>query len=484
MTSDEPKGMMLYDTLTRRKKPFVPIEEGKVRLYVCGPTVYGDPHIGNFRTFSVGDFLRRWLDYRGYDVFHTMNITDIEDKTIRDSGVEGISLKEFTDRYTRSFLRGLDALNIRRATTYPKATEYVAQMIDFVQELLDKGVAYVADDGVYFDIAKFPEYGKLSQVDTEKVKKTERMMKDEYDKESANDFALWKFATKEELDRGIYYESPWGKGRPGWHIECSVMSRCLMGDTIDIHAGGEDLTFPHHENEIAQTESLTGKTFVNHWLHVRFLTINGTKMSKSLGNYISFDDVLSKYSAETFRYFYLSVHYRRPLDYTEESMKIAENSVARLGNTLDLIEGAMNQPDVNMDYTEKESTFMESVKELKGKFEAAMDDDLDTHGALDALHAMSGAINRYIDGGANKGVLTIAAATYRKLLSALGLFERRAGGASGITDEVISVLADLREKLRLEKNYALSDKIRDDLGKIGVVLSDAAEGARWKIEEG
>jgi cysteinyl-tRNA synthetase len=256
-----------------------------------------------------------------------------------------------------------------------------------------------------------------------------------------------------------------------------------MGDTIDIHAGGEDLTFPHHENEIAQTESLTGKTFVNHWLHVRFLTINGKKMSKSLGNYISFDDVLKNYSTETFRYFYLSVHYRRPLDYTEESMKIAENSAARLGNTLDLIEGAMNQPDVNMDYMEKESTFIESVRELTGRFEAAMDDDLDTHGALDALHAMSGAINKYIDGGANKGVLTVVASTYRKLLSALGLFERRAGGESGITDEVISVLADVREKLRLEKNYALSDRIRDDLGKIGVVLSDTDEGALWKIED-
>ena len=475
---------MLYDTLTRRKKPFVPVEEGKVRMYVCGPTVYGDPHIGNFRTFIVGDFLRRWLDYLGYDVFHTMNITDIEDKTIRDSGAEGISLKEFTERYTRSFLRGLDVLNMRRATTYPKATEYVEPMIDFVQELLDKGVAYVAGDGVYFEIAKFPEYGKLSQVDTSKVEKTERMMKDEYDKESANDFVLWKFATQEELDRGIYYESPWGRGRPGWHIECSVMSKCLMGETIDIHAGGEDLVFPHHENEIAQTESLTGKTFVNYWVHVRFLTINGTKMSKSLGNYVSFDDVLSRYSPETFRYFYLSVHYRRPIDYTDESMRIAENSVARLGNTLDLIDDAMNQPDVNLDYSEREAAFVESIRELKGSFEDAMNDDLDTHGALDALHGMSGAINRYIDVGANKGILSIAADTYRRLLNTLGLFEKRAGVASGITDDVISLLADVRERLRLERNFELSDKIRDDLGKIGVVLSDTADGAKWKIEEG
>ena len=317
MTADEPSGLVLYDTLTRSKRPFEPLEPGRVKLYVCGPTVYGDPHIGNFRTFTVGDTLRRWLEYREYDVFHVMNITDIEDKTIRDSGKEGISLKEFTERYTASFLRGLDRLNIRRATVYPLATEYVPQMIEFVQALLDKGVAYVASDGVYFDIDKFPGYGKLSGVDTSKVESTERVADDEYDKKEANDFAVWKFATQDELDRGIYYESPWGRGRPGWHIECSVMNRCLMGDTIDIHAGGEDLIFPHHENEIAQSESITGKQFVRYWLHARFLMINGRRMSKSLGNYVSFDEVLSKYNRDTFRYFYLSVHYRRPLNYTD-----------------------------------------------------------------------------------------------------------------------------------------------------------------------
>jgi cysteinyl-tRNA synthetase len=482
MTSDEPKGLVLYDTLTRRKRPFVPIEPGKVRLYVCGPTVYGDPHIGNFRTFMMGDIIRRWLDYKGYDVFHVMNITDIEDKTIRDSGKEGVPLKEFTDRYTASFLRGLDLLNIRRATTYPRATEYIRQMIEFVEALLEKGMGYVAADGVYFDIDKFPGYGKLSGVDTSKVEKTDRMMADEYDKEAANDFALWKMATPEEIERGIYYESPWGRGRPGWHIECSVMTKSLLGDTLDIHAGGEDLTFPHHENEIAQSESLTGKQFVRFWVHVRFLMINGRKMSKSLGNYVSFDDVLSRYSPEVFRYFYLSVHYRRPLDYTEAVMEIAENSAKRLENTLDIIDDALKREDKYFGFAKSEEAFLNAVQEHTRSFEAAMDDDLDTHGALDALHALSRAINEYVAGEPNKGVLIKASATYRRLLSALGLFEERRGEAGELSDDVIAILADVRERLRADQNFQLSDKIREDLTKVGVVLSDTSEGPTWKIE--
>ena len=483
MTIDEPTGFRLYDTLTRQKRPFEPLEKGKVRLYVCGPTVYGDPHIGNFRTFTVGDILRRWLEYRGFDVFHVMNITDIEDKTIRDSGTEGVSLKEFTERHTASFLRGLDLLNIKRAKAYPKATEYVPQMIEFVEALIVKEYAYVANDGIYFDIDKYPDYGKLSGVDTSKVEKTERMAKDEYDKEATNDFALWKFSTPEEIERGIYYETPWGRGRPGWHIECSVMNRCLLGDTIDIHAGGEDLVFPHHENEIAQSESLTGEPFVRFWVHGRFLMMNGRKMSKSLGNYVSFDEVLSRYSVEAFRYFYLSVHYRRPLDYTESAMESAENSAARLGNTLDLVESALKGTDVNLEYTDEERKLQENVGEHVEAFEAAMDDDLDTHGALDALHAMSGAINEYVAGAPNKGVLLVASESYLRLLNALGLFERRATDSGALTEELISVLTSVRERLRTEKNYQLSDKIRDDLGKIGVALSDTSEGTTWKLEK-
>ena len=482
MTMKEPKGLRLYDTLTRRKKPFEPIESGKVRMYVCGPTVYSDPHIGNFRTFTAGDIIRRWLEYRGYDVFHVMNITDIDDKTIRGSGEEGISLEEFTEHYIGSFFRGLDLMNIKRATTYPKATEYVDRMIEFVEALMEKGVAYEASDGVYFDIDKFPDYGKLSGVDISKVKKTERMMEDEYDKETVNDFALWKKSTPEEVKRGIYYESPWGKGRPGWHIECSVMTRSLCGDTLDIHAGGEDLTFPHHENEIAQSESLTGKEFVRNWIHARFLMINGRKMSKSLGNYVSFDEVLSKYSADAFRYFYLSVHYRRPLDYTDAAMEIAQNSVERLENTLDLIDDALRREDKYYDFKEPERTLLDAVDQQQRRFEDAMDDDFDTHGAIDALHALSGAINEYVTGDANKGVLIKASTVYRKLLSALGLFEGKEAKTDDLTKDLIETISAVREQLRKEKNYHLSDKIRDDLAKAGVILSDTSEGTSWKID--
>ena len=474
----------MYDTLTRSKRPFEPLEPGKVRMYVCGPTVYSDPHIGNFRTFTVGDILRRWLEYRGFDVFHVMNITDIDDKTIRDSGEEGVSLEEFTQKYTESFLRGPDLMNIKRAHVYPKATEYAPLMAEFVKELVDKGVAYVAKDGVYFDINKFPDYGKLSRMNISKVEKTERMAADEYDKEAVNDFALWKTSTPEEVERGIYYESPWGKGRPGWHIECSVMSRSLCGDTLDIHAGGEDLVFPHHENEIAQSESLTGKKFVRNWVHSRFLMINGRKMSKSLGNYVSFDEVLSKYTADAFRYFYLSVHYRRPLDYTEQAMEVAQNSVNRLENTLNLIEDALRREDKHLSYGEREAKFLEDVKEHRLSFEAAMDDDLDTHGAIDALHALSGAINEYVSGPTNKGILLKGEAAYKERLEALGLFEKRGGSGDDLSDDLIGLIAGVRERLRAEKNYNMADEIRDILEEAGVTLTDTNEGPSWKIDRG
>lgn len=481
MSIDETEGLHLYDTRTRTKNKFVPLEQGKVRMYVCGPTVYDDPHIGNFRTFTVGDIIRRWLEYKGFDVFHVMNITDIDDKTIRDSGLEGTTLKEFTERYTKSFLRGLDLMNIKRAHVYPKATDYAPLMVEFVKELVEGGFAYVASDGVYYDISKFPDYGKLSGINISKVEKTERMSADEYDKETVNDFALWKFATPDEYERGIFFESPWGEGRPGWHIECSVMSRSLCGDTLDIHAGGEDLVFPHHENEIAQSESLTGKEFVRNWLHARFLMINGRKMSKSLGNYISFEEVLSKYSVDTFRYFYLSAHYRRPLDYTEQAMEVAKNSVARLETTLDLVETALRKEDKHLAYGEREAGFLNAIKLQKIKFEAAMDDDLDTHSAIDVLHEISRTINEYLSGPTNKGILLKSESIYRSLLEVLGLFENREKGIDDLSNDLIEVIATVRDRLRTEKNYSLSDDIRNLLAEVGVTITDTNEGPSWKI---
>ena len=474
--------IQMYDTMTRRKKPFKPLNPPTVTMYVCGPTVYGDPHIGNLRTFTLGDLIRRWLEHRGYLVKYVMNITDIEDKTIRDSGEAGKTLKEFTDYYIDVFFRDLDLLSIKRATAYPRATVYVPQMIEFIQTLMEMGVAYDAEDGVYFDIDKFPRYGKLSGVDIGKVERTERVASDEYDKEDAQDFSLWKKATPEELERGIYFESPWGRGRPGWHIECSVMNKELLGDTVDIHAGGEDLAFPHHENEVAQSETVTGKQFVRFWLHMRHLMIDGGKMSKSLGNYVSFDDVLEKHTPDALRYFYVSTHYRRQLNFTWGNMENAQNTVNRLENTLDLIENAMRGPDNNLDYGEREKKLLETVRGQRQKFMEAMDDDFDTPIAFGHLHAMNGVINEYLTEPANKGVLREAADIYMELLGVLGLFKKRSAGGDEVTERLITMITDLREEQRKEKNYAFADLIRDGLAEAGVEIQDTSDGTTWKLK--
>jgi cysteinyl-tRNA synthetase len=450
-------------------------------MYVCGPTVYGEPHIGNLRTFTSGDLIRRWLMQRGYRVKYIMNITDIEDKTIRDSGKAGKTLKEFTDYYTEAFFRCMDALNNRRATAHPRATVYVPQMVEFISELVAMGFAYEAEDGVYFDIDRFPGYGRLSGVNLRKVERTERVAKDEYDKEDAQDFALWKKATAEELERGIFFESPWGRGRPGWHIECSVMSRELLGETIDIHAGGEDLTFPHHENEVAQSESLTGKQFVRFWLHMRFLRVEGRRMGKSLGNYVSFDQILEKHSPQALRYFYISTQYRRPLDFTWPAMEAAENTVRRLENTLNLVDEAMRGPDDNLDYGEREDRLLKSAAAAEEAFGAAMDDDFDTPVALGHLHAAAGAINEYLTGSINKGVVSEAAQVLKVMLGTLGLFEDRGGARDEAADRVVSAVLGLRDDLRKSKNYAFADMIRDRLMEAGVSIQDTAGGATWRI---
>lgn len=473
--------IQIYDTMTKKKQLFQPLNPPTVTMYVCGPTVYGDPHIGNIRSFTSADLLRRWLEYRGYDVKYIMNITDIDDKTIRDSGTAGKTLKEFTEHYTTVFLRGLDLLNIKRATSHPRATIYVPQMIEFIKKLEELGYAYNAQDGVYFNIKKFANYGKLSGIDLSKTEQTERVSSDEYDKENAQDFALWKKSTPEEVERGIYFESPWGKGRPGWHIECSVMSKELLGETIDIHAGGEDLTFPHHENEVAQSESLTGKQFVKYWVHMRHLMIDGGKMSKSLGNYVSFQEVLKKHSPNAFRYFYIGTHYRRPLNFTWKALESAQNTTNRLENLLDTIDNAMKGPDTNLDYDHRETKLNKTVQDERKAFQEAMDDDFNTPIALGHLHGIVGALNEYLTEIPNKGVLTKAAKIYKDLLNVLGLFEKRATTSDDITDKILTAITDLRLEQRKAKNYELADQIRDKLKEIGIDLKDTPKGTTWKI---
>jgi cysteinyl-tRNA synthetase len=488
--------LKLLNTMTKEKRPFESLTPGIVKAYACGPTVYGDPHIGNFRSFIVTDLLRRWLEYRGYNVQLIMNITDIDDKTIRDSALSKTPMKEFTLKYTKSFLRGLDLLNIKRAIAYPRATIYIPQMITFIQTLLDKDVAYITEDGVYFDIDKFPEYGKLSGINLTETQKTDRIKKDEYEKDSVQDFALWKKSTPEEEQRskseeGIAWDAPFEfkgtsvhmLGRPGWHIECSVMTRSLLGDTLDIHAGGEDLVFPHHENEIAQTESLTGKQFVRNWLHIRHLMINGKKMSKSLGNYVSFDEVLSKYSTDAFRYFYLNTHYRRPLDYTEEAMNVAANSIKKLENTLNLAEAALRGEENYLDYSPAEEKILQNVENQKNYFESAMDDDLDSHTAIDALHNISGSINEYLSSNINKGALSQAYNNYKKLLDALGFFQKRDSIGDDFTQNLVNTIVELRNEYRREKEYMKADELRIKLAKLGITLLDNTQSTIWKIEK-
>jgi cysteinyl-tRNA synthetase len=415
-----------------------------------------------------------------------MNITDIDDKTIRDSGKEGVSLKTFTDRYTQSFFHGLNTMKILPAMVYPRATEYISEMIQFIRKLLQKRVAYEAGDGVYFDIDAFSKYGQLSRIALDKVKSTARMVADEYDKDAAQDFALWKLSTPEELQRGIYFDSPWGNGRPGWHIECSVMTNTLLGETLDIHVGGEDLVFPHHENEIAQSESLTGQPFVHYWLHVRHLMINGRKMSKSLGNFVSFEDVLAQYGVDTLRYFFLSVHYRRPIDFTHATMGIAQNSLSRLHTTLDLIEDALQKYECELGVPAETFTFLNTVYQYRHAFERAMDDDLDTHSALDALHALSKTINEYCATQPNEAALITARRVYWQLLDSIGLYSIDASSSQvevhDRSRELINVLISLRNRLRAEQLYTLSDAIRDELNQIGIQLTDTAEGTTWKLE--
>ncbi len=463
--------MKVYNTLGRALQEFEPLNDRKVTMYSCGPTVYGLPHIGNYRSFFIADMMHRYLEYRGYEVKWVMNITDIDDKTIRDSAAAGMSLKEFTEKYTQVFLDGLDSLHIMHPDILPKATEHIPEMIALVQKLVDKGIAYAIGGSVYYSIRKFPDYGKLSQVDLEGLEAGHRVDVDEYGKDEPNDFVLWKASSQEEIRRGITFDSPWGKGRPGWHIECSAMSTKYLGQPFDIHTGGIDLVFPHHENEIAQSEGATGEPMAKYWLHGAHLIVDGRKMSKSKGNWFTLTDLLKKFDADTIRYFFLETHYRQQLNYTEKAI---ENSRLQASKFLLALE--------NLDYfignasDEGDANALDSpIGQRKAEFTDAMGDDFDSPRALRVLHALAGDIYKYAENGHNRQALTKARDALNELLGVFGLFEQR---EKAVVPADVTDLVKQRSAAREAKDWDFADRIRDDIKSKGFLLDDFPEGTR------
>lgn len=466
--------LRFYNTLTKKKEVFKPLKRGVVTIYNCGPTVYDYAHIGNFRAYIFADILRRYLKWRGFRIKQVMNITDVDDKTIRDSQKQGMSLKSFTEKYTKAFFEDLKALNIERVEIYPKATGHIKEMVGLLRTLLKKGYAYKSSDGIYYDISKFRDYGKFAGIELKGLKAGARVKQDEYEKENAQDFALWKFWTKS--DGNVFWEEQFGedkmRGRPGWHIECSAMSMKYLGETFDIHTGGVDLIFPHHQNEIAQSEGATDKRFVNYWLHNGYLLVNGEKMSKSLGNFFTLRDLLKKgHDPRAIRYLLLSAHYRTKLNFTEEGLRASENTVKSLDNFLSVLESVKGGKE--------NKKIRELSRKTREGFEKAMDDDLNISRALAVLFDMVKEVNRAISGN------NISDGDAREVYNTVISIDRILGLKLGKQKKTkippeIKKLADLREKYRKEKNWKKADKIRSDLQKRGYVLEDTEKGTKIK----
>jgi cysteinyl-tRNA synthetase len=471
--------LQVYNTLKRKKEPFKPLKEGEVSIYACGPTVYNMPHIGNYRTFLMADNIVRILEYFGYRIKLVMNITDIDDKTIRDSKAAGMSLKDFTEKYTAEFFKGLDMLNIKKASEYPKATENVEGMIELAQKLMEKGLAYEKGGSVYYRISGFPDYGKLSKINFDNIIIGASVDVDEYDKDNPRDFALLKASTPPEIERGIYYESPWGKIRPGWHIECSVMAMNSFGPTLDIHTGGVDLIFPHHENEIAQSEGATGKPFVRNWLHGEHLIVEGEKMSKSRGNIFTLPEIVGKYGGEVVRFMFLSVHYRKKLDYSDAFAENAKNNYLRLKETLNNLEFALKSAEDSPHPGDGEA--LKALPELETQFREALEDDFNTPKAIKVLRDLSHTANMYLETGKNKQVLREIHSLYRQFSDVLGLFSE--AGNKEIPAEVMKLVEE-REGAREKKEWAVSDSLRDKIKSLGYIVNDTKEGPNVKeVEE-
>lgn len=463
------KDMKIYNTLTRRKEEFEPIRKGQVNIYVCGPTVYNYIHIGNARPIAVFDTLRRYMEYRGYKVKYAQNFTDVDDKIINRAKDEGVSALEISERYIKEYFDDADALNVRRADVHPKVSEHIDEIENFVDTLVGKGFAYEADGDVYFSTRKFPEYGKLSGQNIEDLEAGARIAVGEV-KEDPIDFALWK-ARKTEDE--IAWESPWGMGRPGWHIECSAMARRHLGATIDIHGGGEDLQFPHHENEIAQSECCNGVTFANYWMHNGFINIGGSKMSKSAGNFFTVRDIRQKYTGEEIRFLLLSGQYRGPIEFSEEMMQQSRSSFNRIKNCLDDIE-FMIKTGTDGELSAEEEKSIASFDGFRQEFIKAMDDDLNTADGISAVFELVTEINTMLRGGTSKAYAKAALDIFNELTGVLGIIKSKEISI----DEDVEALVEERQQARKNKDFARADEIRDELKARGYTLKDTPQGVQ------
>ena len=466
--------MRLYNTMSKRKEEFVPVEEGKVRMYVCGPTVYNFIHIGNARPMIVFDTVRRYFEYKGYDVNYVSNFTDVDDKIIKKAIEEGVTAEEISQRYIEECKKDMDGMNIEPATTNPLATQEIDGMIDMISTLIEKGYAYEKNGTVYFRTRQFKDYGKLSHKNLDDLRSGNRalLVSGEDEKEDPLDFVLWK--PKKEGEPA--WESPWSDGRPGWHIECSVMSKKYLGEQIDIHAGGEDLVFPHHENEIAQSEACNGKEFAKYWMHNAFLNIDNHKMSKSLGNFRTVREISEQYDLQILRFFMLSAHYRSPLNFSAELMEASKNGLERIQNAADNLRYMMEQAKEES-MTDAEKDNLAKTKEFVTAFETAMEDDFNT---ADAIAAIFDLVKYANTTATTEGSKEYAKALYDllvKLTDVLGLIVDK---KEEILDDEIEAMIAERQAARKEKNFARADEIRDELAAKGIVLLDTREGVKWK----
>ncbi|MFC0559097.1 cysteine--tRNA ligase [Halalkalibacter alkalisediminis] len=461
--------IQVYNSLSKKKELFVPLEEGKVKMYVCGPTVYNYIHIGNARPPIVYDMVRRYLEYRGYDVTFISNFTDVDDKIIRAANELGEEVFEVANRFIEAYHQDTCALGVKEADIHPRVTETIPEIISFVQALIEKGYAYESKGDVYFRTRKFEGYGKLSSQSIEDLRSGARIEIDER-KEDALDFVLWKAAKENEIS----WNSPWGEGRPGWHIECSAMVKKYLGDTIDIHAGGQDLTFPHHENEIAQSEALTGKPMANYWLHNGFINIDNEKMSKSLGNFVLANEIIRQHSAEVVRFFMLTAHYRSPINFSDELLEGAKSGLERLKTAVSSLEYRLNE-SAGLGET---GDWLEKITALKDRFIKEMDDDFNSANGIAVLFDLAKEANRYLrESNTSKEVLEVFLSQFNDLSNVLGINLQT---QKELLDEEIEQLIEKRNQARKDKDFALADQIRDELKEQGIMLEDTAQGVRWK----